>query len=222
MAAAGRDCDEFDAICDHLLVIDHSRPAEEAVVGTYRLLRQDVAERHGGFYSAGEYDLSTLVEGYRGPGNLLEVGRSCVHRDYRTQSTIHRLWRALSDYVAEHRIAYMFGCASLPGVEPEALAVPVSYLHHNHLAPAELRVRALAQRYVDMNMLPADDPGVAAAWPGLPPLIKGYLRLGAFVGEGAVVDPQFGTTDVFILLPIGRVAGRYIDHFDYTGPFASA
>ncbi len=214
MASAGRDFDRFDAVCDHVLVIDHRRPAADAVVGTYRLLRREVAERTHGFYSAGEYDLSILYRGRARSGGLLEVGRSCIHPDYRTSATIQRLWRGIAGYIFEHRIEHIFGCGSLPGTDPSALATPLSYLYHAHLAPPEWRVRALPERFVDMNMLAPGAPSLSRAHQGLPPLVKGYLRLGAYVGDGAVVDAQFGTTDVFLLLPLARVGARYFSHFD--------
>jgi putative hemolysin len=212
MAAASRDFDDFDAICDHLLVIDRGRSGDQ-VVGTYRLLRQEVAESSHGFYSAGEYDLSRLYESVSRPGALLEVGRSCVHRDYRTTQTIQRLWQSIAGYIAEHGIEYLFGCASLPGTDPSALTVPLAYLHERYLAPPRMRVRALPERYVAMDAPPAEPPRPVEVIRSLPPLIKGYLRLGAFVGDGAVVDHQFGTTDVFIVLPRDRVAARYATHF---------
>ena len=214
MESARRDFDDFDAICDHVVVVDHRRPADETVVGTYRLLRQEIAERTRGFYSASDYDLSLLYEGTARGSALLEVGRSCVQRDYRTGLTIQRLWRGIAGYIAEHNIDYMFGIASLPGADPSALAMPLSYLSHGYLAPPGLRVRALPERYVDMKMVPPEELSAREILQSLPPLIKGYLRLGAFVGDGAVVDEQFGTTDVFMLLPLDRVADRYFSHFD--------
>lgn len=214
MAAAKRDFDDFDADCDHLLVLDHSQPPGQNVVGTYRLLPQRVAERRGGFYSSSEYDLSAFVPMFSSAGGLLELGRSCVRAEYRTTATIQLLWRAITQYLADRNITHMFGCASLPGTDPQKLALPLSYLHHHHLAPAEFRVRALPGRYVNMNMLPPEQISLRRALVQLPPLVKGYLRLGCYVGEGAVVDHQFGTTDVFILLPVGRIAGRYLSHFE--------
>jgi L-ornithine Nalpha-acyltransferase len=209
-----RDTDRFDAICEHLLVLDRHRPAGDRVVGTYRLLRQDVAMRHGGFYSAGEYDMGYLLETCGAAGRMLEVGRSCVHADYRNQATIQLLWRAIAAYIAEHRITHLFGCASLKGTDPDRLDVPLSYLYHQHLAPPPVRVRALPSRWVNMARLPPAEVPWRAAVAAMPPLIKGYLRLGAYVGDGAVVDRQFGTTDVFILLPVERIASRYLTHFE--------
>ncbi|HEX2114091.1 MAG TPA: GNAT family N-acyltransferase [Alphaproteobacteria bacterium] len=219
-AAAKRDRDAFDEYCDHLLVVDHKRGASaDGVVGTYRLLRRSAAEKGGGFYSATEFDIAPLIA-Y--PGEILELGRSCVDRAYRTRPTMQLLWRGIASYVFQHDITLMFGCASLPGTDPKALAVPLSYLHHNHLAPPSLRARALPDRYVEMNLLPPGevdaDAAVAqidarSAIAALPPLIKGYLRLGGLVGEGAVIDHQFNTTDVCIIVVTDRVTEKYFSHY---------
>jgi L-ornithine Nalpha-acyltransferase len=207
-----RDSDRYDQICDHLLVFDHSRGSgAEAVVGTYRLIRRDAASRFGAFYSAAEYDIAPLLA-Y--PGEILELGRSCVDAGYRARPVMQLLWGGISAYVSHHDIALMFGCASLPGTDPDALAAPLSYLYYHHLAPPALRARALPERFVDMRRLdPAmlDPPRMLAA---LPPLIKGYLRLGGFVGDGAVIDRQFNTTDVCIVVKTDLVAEKYSRHYE--------
>ena len=206
-----RDFDRFDEGCDHLLVLDHSRrTGPETIVGTYRLIRREAAARLGGFYSAGEFDIARLVAH---PGEVLELGRSCVDDAYRQRPTMQLLWSGIAAYVFYYDIAVMFGCASLPGTDPDALAVPLSYLHHYHLAPPALRARALAHRHVEMNRLPitAIDPAHALA--GLPPLIKGYLRLGGFVGEGAVIDADFNTVDVCIVVKTDLVTEKYSRHY---------
>lgn len=213
MRALGRDFDAFDKVCDILLVIDHSRPSEDNVVGTYRLLRQRIADRMGGFYSSSEYDLAPLIGKFTDSERGLELGRSCVHPDYRTNATILLLWRAITSYVTAHQIGYMFGCASLPGTDPRAFAPELSFLHHNCLAPPDIRVRALSHLYEPMDLMPAAEINPRRVLQVLPPLIKGYLRLGALIGDGAVVDRQFGTTDVFIILPVSRIGARYFSHF---------
>ena len=207
-----RDFDRFDNGCDHLLVLDHgSGRGTHAVVGTYRLLRRDAARRLGGFYSAAEYDITPLVAH---EGEILELGRSCVDAAYRQRPAMQLLWNGIAAYVFHHDITLMFGCASLPGTDPEALATPLSYLHYYHLAPSALRPRALDERYVDMRRLSigAISPGRARAT--LPPLIKGYLRLGGFVGEGAVIDEQFNTIDVCILVKTDLVNHKYSRHYE--------
>jgi len=217
---ARRDVDPFDPICDHLLVIDHEAAPrgalrKPAVVGTYRLLRQDMAERHDGFYTASEFDIGPMIARHSGL-RFLELGRSCVLPAYRNKRTVELLWHGIWTYVLAHRLDVMIGCASLEGTDPDRLALPLSFLHHYARAPEEWRTCAVPRRYVEMNRMPKRAINARAALQDLPPLIKGYLRLGAFVGDGAVVDRQFGTTDVLIILPVSEINSRYIEHFGAT------
>jgi len=210
--AAKRDFDRFDEICDHLLVVDRQRTdLPGGVVGTYRLLRSSVADQNGGFYTADEYDISRIV-GI--PGETLELGRSCVEEDYRNRPTMQLLWQSIAQYVFRYDIGLMFGCASMPGTDPQSLSLPLSYLYHYHLAPPALRPRALDERYVDMRLLPEEEIDQRRALAELPPLIKGYLRLGGFVGDGAVVDYDFNTTDVSILVKTDLVTDKYLKHYE--------
>jgi putative hemolysin len=209
MALIRRDFDAFDACCDHLLVIDHAR--DRRVVGTYRLLRRSVARRHGGFYSAAEFDLSPIE---RHAGEILELGRSCVDAEARNRPTMQLLWRGIAAYVFQHNVPLLFGCASLPSTDVEALAVPLSCLYHFHLAPPSLRVRALDARFIEMQRLPSGAFDPAHALAALPPLLKGYLRLGGFVGDGAVIDRQFNTTDVCIIVQTDLVTEKYYKHYE--------
>ncbi len=213
MRAAGRDFDRFDAICDHMLVIDRHRPEDSQIVGTYRMLQRADAEAHGGYYSSGEYGIASFVAGF-GDRNACEIGRSCVHADYRNQRTIELLWRGLAHYYRDNNIERIFGCASFPSTNPDDIALPLSYLHHFHLAPPELRVRALPERYVEMNRIAKDDISALQAIKQVPPLIRAYLRLGGVCGEGAVIDQQFGTTDVFMVLAMENVPEKYHDYFE--------
>lgn len=223
-ALSRRDADGYDAICDHLLVLDHTPPKRKKpfvehrpkVVGTYRLLRSDVAERHAGFYSEGEYDLGPLLAA-QGHRRLLELGRSCVLKPYRGKRTVELLWQGIYAYVLHHRIDALIGCASLEGTDPDRLALPLAFLHHHARAPEGWRVRPLPQRAVAMDRLPREAVDPKAALQALPPLIKGYLRLGATFGEGAVIDRQFGTTDVFVTLPVETIGARYRGHFAPAG-----
>lgn len=211
MAARQQDFDDFDPLADHLIAIDRAiGEGPEAVVATYRLIRREAAAEYGRFYSEDEFDVTPLLDW---PGPILELGRSCVGEGHRTRSTMTLLWRGLAEYVAYHDIGIMFGCASLHGTDPQELALPLAYLHHNHLAPPELRPRAVSGRYVDMNLMAAEDIDRKKALVALPPLIKGYLRLGGFVGEGAVVDEQFNTTDVCIIVKTDLVTGKYHRHY---------
>jgi L-ornithine Nalpha-acyltransferase len=211
MQAVRRDIDDYDQYCDHLLVIDHGEDGRPQVVGTYRMLRQVVAEQHRGFYSAGEYDLSPLCAASAGGRQLLELGRSCVAPAYRTTTTISLLWRGIATYLAAHGISHMFGCASLHGTDPAAHAAELSCLFHHHLAPEHLRARALD--HVPMDRLAPGSYDVRAAQRALPPLVKGYLRVGAMVGDGAFVDTQFNTVDVFVVMPVEGITRRYLDRF---------
>ncbi len=204
-----RDIDPYDAVCDHLLVEDRGSGVP-AVVGTYRLLRQSVAEAHHGFYSAGEYDLAPFSGR---DGELLELGRSCVAPAYRDAGTIQLLWRGIAAYLQEHHISMMFGCASFHGIDPEEHDDALSFLWHNHLAPPELRARAVLGRHVDMARLPLGSYDPRQAMRKLPPLIKAYLRVGASVGDGAVIDHDFNTVDVFIVMPVAAIAERYLGRF---------
>lgn len=213
MAAQHRDFDDFDAACDHLLVIDRARGEGAAgVVGTYRLQpRED--ERFRRFYTAGEYDVAKIAAF---KGRVLELGRSCVDGKYRTKAVMQLLWQGIAGYVLPRQIDLMFGCASLPGTDPEALAVPLSYLYHNHLAPEAIRPRALPERYTKMDILPPEAINMRRALAELPPLVKGYLRLGGFVGDGAVIDRQFNTTDVCVIVQTDQVTDKYYKHYDRT------
>ncbi|HEY0525643.1 MAG TPA: GNAT family N-acyltransferase [Stellaceae bacterium] len=211
MARLKRDVDSFDACCDHLLVLDTIRESGRDVVGTYRLIRRSAAAAHGSFYTASEFDIGAILD-Y--PGEILELGRSCVDAGYRTRPTMQLLWRGIASYVFHHDIALMFGCASLPGTDPAMLAVPLSYLHHHHLAPPALRPRALGERYVDMRLLDPHVINAGRVLADLPPLIKGYLRLGGFVGDGAVIDRQFNTIDVCIVVKTDLVTEKYYRHYE--------
>jgi putative hemolysin len=212
--AALRDMDEFDAVADHLLVLDHDLgDGPAAVVGTYRLIRREGAAKLGRFYSEGEYDIAMLAA-Y--PGEVMELGRSCVAAPYRTRGTLQLLWRGIAAYVFRHRIDLMFGCASLPGTDLDLLAPQLSYLHANHLAPPALRPLALPDRYQAMDRMPLGAAETRAALLDLPPLIKGYLRLGGFVGDGAVIDAQFNTTDVCIVVKTELVTEKYAKHYERT------
>jgi L-ornithine Nalpha-acyltransferase len=199
--------DRFDAYVDNLVLIDTRRDAAalQHVVGVYRLLRQDAAERAGRFYSESEYDLQPLrADGRR----LLELGRSCVSREHRGGLALFHLWHGLADYVVRHRIELLFGVASFHGTDPGALALPLSYLHHRHLAPPTLRVRARDAVFKSMDLMPASALDRVAAMRAMPSLIKAYLRVGGCVGQGAFVDMDFNTTDVCLMLDTARMSAR--------------
>ena len=206
-----RDLDVFDPVADHLLVVDHAVGAgPEGVVGTYRLLQSEGAATVGRFYSAAEYDITPILEF---SGRILELGRSCVDPAYRGRAVMQLLWRGIAAYVFKHEIDLMFGCASLAGTDPDQLACELTYLHHYHLAPPALRPVAVPSRYIAMNRVSTDRMDPRKVLQRLPPLIKGYLRLGAVVGDGAVIDRQFNTTDVAVVVKTDLVTTKYIDHY---------
>lgn len=213
---ARRDLDAFDPLCDHLIIVDQdaSRPQTERgrVVGTYRLLRQEVAEGHQGFYSSGEFEVSELVR-RNAPLRFLELGRSCVLPDYRRKPTLELLWHAIWRYSLVNDVEVLFGCASLQGTDPERLALPLSFLHHSASAPPPWHVRAIPARRIEMNRMEAERIDSRLALRALPPLVRGYLKLGAYFGDGAVADERFKTIDVFTVLPVSRISERYIAYF---------
>ena len=207
----------FDDICDHLVVLDTearsaSGRAKTRLVGTYRLLRRDVAERHGGFYSQGEFDLAPLLA--RHPATrFLELGRSCVHADYRSKRVIELLWRGLWLYARHHAVDVLIGCASLPGLDLEANRMPLSFLLRLAQAEPAWQVSAWPHCRAAFEPAPAEAVDARRGLLALPPLLKAYLRTGARFGHSAVLDRQFGTTDVFAVMPMSDIEERYLAHY---------
>lgn len=199
---ARREIDRFDAHVDHLLLIDRRRPEAEGVIGVYRLMTEAAAVAAGQFYSEDEYDLSPLRVSKR---RLLELGRSCLHPEYRGGTAMMHLWAGLADYIAARRIEVMFGVASFPGLDPAPLAGPLSLLHHRHLAPPDLRPVARASGFQTMDLIAERDLDRPAAIREIPALIKAYLRLGGFVGQGAYLDRAFNCIDVCLVMDVERI-----------------
>ena len=206
VAAQKLDFDRFDSVCDHLLVL-----SDGVVVGTYRLIRRSVANKIGGHYSAAEFNIKPVLEYH---GEICEVGRSCVDSHFRTRGVMQLLWQGIAAYVFYYDLTMLFGCASMEGTDPSKLALPLSYLHYHHLAPPAICVRALPERYIDMRRMEPSAINPRDGFNSLPPLIKGYLRLGGYVGEGAVIDPEFNTTDVFIIVTRETLSDRYLRHYE--------
>ena len=204
--------DEFDPHFEHLLLIDNRRDPEELhdVVGAYRLLPPERVAAAGGYYSEGEFDLSDLRASGR---RLLELGRSCVHRDMRGGAAMFLLWNGLAEYVLERGIEVMFGAASFHGTDVATLAKPLSLLYHFHRAPEGLRVVALPEHRLEMNLMPLDQVNRAEAMAGIPALIKAYLRLGGHVSDGAWVDADFNTTDVCLVMDTARMSAKHRDFY---------
>ena len=215
-----RDADHFDEFCDHLIVVrkmpaigrgQYSVDGGE-MVGTYRLLRQSVAEQNGGFYTQTEFNVAPLLAAMPDL-KFLELGRSCVLKQYRTKPVVEFLWQGIWNYVRKHGLDVMLGCASLEGSDEKVHAATLNFLARNCTAPPEWKVRAVTERYIEMKSDAGNIADAKAALKSLPPLIKGYLRLGCYIGEGAVIDRQFNTTDVLIILPVSKINPRYFTHF---------
>jgi putative hemolysin len=217
MSEQRRDFDKYDDVCDHLLVVDRDAADEDGqplVVGTYRLTRKKDADKVGGFYTSSEYDLTPMLKGMPEGTKCLELGRSCILKSYRARpGTMQLLWKGLMAYVARFDIELMFGCASLPGTDVNEMALQLSFLHHFCPMPESLRVRAQPDLFVEMNRIPKDQIDEREGIRSLPAMLKGYVRAGCRIGEGAVIDRQFHTTDVFIYFPLSGIDARYKSRF---------
>lgn len=207
----GHDRDAFDAVSDHLMVID-TDTRDCAVAGTYRLLRQDVADAASGFYSESEFIVQPLLERHRHL-RFLELSRSCVLPAYRHRKTIELLWHGLWQYVQHHRIGAMIGCASFDGRDARNITQPLSFLQHAACAEQDWQVHAQAGRRAPIERLEQGAVDARAALRQMPPLIKGYLRAGARFSCDVVIDPVFQTTDIFTVMPVADIDAKYIDYF---------
>lgn len=208
--AQKRDFDAYDDVCHHMLVIDATKTGDHSVVGTYRLLTRQNMEKIGSFYSESEYDVSKIKAN---GGELLELGRSCVEQQYRTRPVIQMLWQGIGSFIWEKDIALMFGCASFHGTNVIEHKHALSYLYHYHLAPEHIRPRALPGLYESMDLMPKEEVVPRAAINALPPLIKGYLRLGGYIGDGAFLDFAYNTCDVSIVVQTDRVQDKYMQRY---------
>lgn len=205
-----RDFDQFDDACYHLIVIDNNRVGDARVVGTYRLLTRQNMLKIGSFYTETEYDINPLKAC---AGEMMELGRSCVEQQYRTRPVIQMLWQGIGAFIVAKDIKLMVGCASFHGVNVKEHMHALSYLYHYHLAPDNIRPKALPAHYVNMNLMPKEEVVPRAALSVLPPLIKGYLRLNGMVGDGAVLDYAFNTCDVAIVVQTDTMQARYVERY---------
>ena len=208
----GLDFDDFDPICDHLIVRERN---QGRVVGTYRLLLGSQASRHFGFYSEREFNLENIK---KLSGELLELGRSCAHKDYRDKPLIHLMWQTIADYVKSHQVRYLFGCASLLTTDPQEVGEFFSLIKKKYYATDEFRVHPLPEKSlagVDKNVRIADRESLFFR---LPSLVKGYLRIGAQLCGAPALDLEFGTTDLFLLLDINQASGEYLRRFGLSVP----
>lgn len=213
VALLKQDVARVDDFCDVLLVIDH---ATQKTVGTYRFMLREAALEYGSYYTASEFDISKLVSF---PGQIMELGRSCVQKAYRTRPTMQLLWRGIGAYIQLNQVSLCFGCASFVGTDVSVYAQALSYLYHNHLAPPELRTHCLPVHGQAMDLIPLEDLNPKEALRQLPPLIKAYLRVGGYVGEGAYIDHQFNSIDVCIIVKRDGVADRYSQRYSHPSAF---
>ena len=204
-----KDFDELDPFCDHLLVIDHNKSSgRKSIVGTYRLIRRPMTQIHGKFYTEGEFDIKNIL---KTKGEILELGRSCVDKNYRDKPIIKLLWKAISAYMEHYKIKILFGCASFPGINYKKYKEQLSFLYHYHLAPESIRPKALLPNKIQLNYCEKKALNNYEIFKSLPPLLKGYLRLGAYVGDGAFIDKQFNTIDICIVLKSDLLKQKYLN-----------
>ncbi|MGL4406293.1 MAG: GNAT family N-acetyltransferase [Notoacmeibacter sp.] len=208
------DRDAFDPHCAHLLILDTAvlGSLKDQLVGTARLLIDDKAKLAGGFYSESEFTLRSLRERQSGK-KFLEIGRTCIKAQWRSKRTVELMWQGIWAFALDNNVDVMVGCASLQGTVPAAHAMALSLMHHHFRAKGAWRAKALPERFSSMDLMPCEAVNLKQAMLAMPPLLKGYLRVGAMIGEGCVVDHDFGTTDVFIVLRVAKIAKRYIRHY---------
>ncbi|MGI9350564.1 MAG: GNAT family N-acetyltransferase [Rhizobiaceae bacterium] len=219
------DRDEWDGICDHL-VIHETAPEhtpDEKLIATSRLMTSSSAERQGvPFYSQSEFDVASLMAKHR-TKKFLELGRTCVLPDWRSRRCIELLWHSIWSYSLEKEIDVMIGCASFVGEDPLEFKDSLAYLYHNHTTDDEdWAVKAVSENKFSTNVIAPEKIDNRLAFRGLPPLIKGYLRLGAWVSREAVVDKQFGTIDILIILPVANLNPRHVAYYGETANRYSA
>ncbi|MEI6245002.1 MAG: GNAT family N-acyltransferase [Acidobacteriota bacterium] len=199
--ATGRDEDDFDAGCHHLMVMDDR---SGRLVGTYRLQTSEMAARHRGFYSASEFDLAALPANVR--AGAVELGRACVAKDFRNRRALYLLWQGLAAYMTWNRKRFLFGCCSLPGTDIAAARAAREYLVLQGAIHPHLHAAPLAAFAAPKSIAPAGDPE-------LPSLFRAYLRMGAKVLGGPAIDHAFGTTDFFVLLDLTDLSPNTVGMF---------
>lgn len=208
------DFDTYDKYCEHFILLDTNivGGTSEQIIGTYRILRQQVANRHNGFYSQNEFDIAELTKRHSDK-KFVELGRSCVLKEYRTRRSVELLWQGIWAYAGQNQVDVMFGCASFFGAVPAAHAHALSFLYHFAKTSDEWSVGANQAIAHEMDLMPKEAIVAKQVFGALPPLIKGYLRLGASFAPEAVIDQDFNTTDVLVMLPVSQISARYIKHY---------
>ena len=200
------DYDKIDKFADHLIVVDKN--TKKKVVGTYRLIRGDVAELFGGFYSSSEFNLENIINNYQ-KKHILELGRSCVHHNYRNGSIMNLLWKAIAEYVKLFDIKILIGCASFSGIDPLKYTEELSYLRVNFSLPKNFSIKSYDNNIYPAFKLNGKNLNQLRTFAKLPPLIKGYLRVGGKVSDSFFVDHNFNTIDLCIVLRTNDIDKKY-------------
>ena len=207
------DYDKIDKFADHLIVIDKKRKGiKNEIVGTYRLIRGNIASHFGGFYTSAEFDITNILNSYNN-AQVLELGRSCVHKDYRTGTTMKLLWKAIAEYIKLYDINILFGCASFPGIDVQKFSKEFAYLRSNFALPNQISVQSLVNNndpIFNKNNIEKNDLRTFAK---LPPLIKGYLRVGGRISNSFFVDYDFNTIDLCVVVQTKNIDKKYKNKF---------
>ena len=207
------DYDKIDKFADHLIVIDKKRKSiKNKIVGTYRLIRGDVALSFGGFYTSSEFDLTNILNSYKHK-QILELGRSCVHKDYRNGTTMKLLWKAIAEYIKLYDIKVLLGCASFPGTDVQEFSKELSYLRSNFSLPEEISVNSLLDNNYPVCIKNNINESDVRTFAKLPPLIKGYLRVGGRVSDSFFVDYDFNTIDLCVIVQTVNIDEKYKNKF---------
>tara|TARA_B100001741_G_scaffold40920_1_gene29205 strand:- start:3136 stop:4011 length:876 start_codon:yes stop_codon:yes gene_type:complete len=203
-----RDYDFYDKISDHLIIIDNNREIRDNVIGTYRLLRGNCAKLYRGFYTEQEFDISNLKKNFSSK-DILELGRSCVHPQYRSGIILKLLWQGISNYIKMYKIKILMGCASFHGTNPSKFKDEFSLLYESYRLPEDYDVKSLQSNEISFNK----NINHLTTFNKLPPLIKGYLRAGGMVSENFYIDTEFETIDYCVIMLTEKIVSRYQNKF---------
>ena len=203
-----RDYDFYDKISDHLIIIDNNREIRDNVIGTYRLLRGNCAKLYRGFYTEQEFDISNLKKNFSSK-DILELGRSCVHPQYRSGIILKLLWQGISNYIKMYKIKILMGCASFHGTNPSKFKDEFSLLYESYRLPEDYDVKSLQSNEISFNK----NINHSTILNKLPPLIKGYLKAGGMVSENFYIDKEFETIDYCVIMLTEKIVSRYQNKF---------
>ena len=203
-----RDYDFYDKISDHLIIIDNNRELKDNVIGTYRLLRGNSAKLYKGFYTEQEFDISNLKKNFSSK-DILELGRSCVHFEYRSGIILKLLWQGISKYIKIYKIKILMGCASFNGTNPSKFKDEFSLLYESYKLPKNYNIKSLQDNQISFRK----NINHLTIFNRLPPLIKGYLRAGGMISENFFIDREFETIDYCVIMLTEKIVSRYQNKF---------